>query len=245
MNHRTSKLPYTLYMDILPSMLAWVAPRRCLLCGNLGQPPFPWDAPLCQSCAASLKPIHGIRCKSCGKELRSEIEFCYSCRESGKTGFEIFPIFLFRDQAAQLVRAYKHGGHPSLGGYWKFLVAKEISTRWPDRTLVPVPPRPEKIRAGIWDQVEEIAWRLEADGLPVARVLCRNRDDQQKRLSKAARAGNAQAAYSLDSRKQAEVPEKAVILDDVCTTGATIATCASVLLNAGAKEVSAIVLAAD
>jgi predicted amidophosphoribosyltransferase len=111
--------------------------------------------------------------------------------------------------------------------------------------MVPVPPRPEKIRAGSWDQVEEIAGRLEASGFSVARVLARSRDDQQKRLSKAARACNAQAAYSLDPKAKAKVPEKAVILDDVCTTGATIATCASVLLNAGAKEVSAIVLAAD
>jgi predicted amidophosphoribosyltransferase len=93
--------------------------------------------------------------------------------------------------------------------------------------------------------VEEIARRLEDDGFPVARVLARSRDDQQKRLSKAARAGNAQAAYSLDPKAQDKVPEKAVILDDVCTTGATIATCASALLKAGAKEVSAIVLAAD
>ncbi len=224
---------------------AWLAPRRCLVCASLGQPAFPLDIPLCPSCAARLSPIREPRCRICGKELRSEIGLCFSCRESANTGVQTHPIFLFRGEAARLIRAYKQGKHPSLGALWSTIAARVLEERWPGRTVVPVPPRPEKIRAGAWDQVEEIARRLEKEGIAVARVLLRTKDDQQKRLSKASRAGNALAAYALDPFAKATVPEKAVILDDVRTTGATIEACAAALLGGGAKEISALVLAAD
>ena len=60
----------------------------------------------------------------------------------------------------------------------------------------------------------------------------------QKRLSLSERQINARKSYFLDKERSAELKGKVVILfDDVVTTGATAARCASLIKRAGAKRI--------
>ena len=110
--------------------------------------------------------------------------------------------------------------------------------------LVPVPPRPEKLRSGQLDQVGAIAESLIKFGFHYEKMLLRlPGSSQQKMLDRAGRLKNASQSYALLSNKKTIA--KIILLDDVCTTGATLEACAKLLMENGNKVVSAIVLAAD
>ncbi len=121
--------------------------------------------------------------------------------------------------------------------------AKNIGEKWPDRIIVPIPPRPGKLRTKGWDQVEEIARILERRGFPVARPLERRHSKEQKKLGRGERGANATLAYVL--KPGAVPPERPLIIDDVITTCATIDACARALKDGGAVSVVALVFAAD
>lgn len=79
-------------------------------------------------------------------------------------------------------------------------------------------------------------------GIPVRRLLTRRRRTlPQVGLDREGRKQNMVGAF----RAVEEVPAHVILVDDVCTTGSTLAACAKALLMAGAKRVDALVLARD
>ena len=112
--------------------------------------------------------------------------------------------------------------------------------------LVPVPASPDRIRERGFDQAELIA---EVAGrslqLPVLRALERaHATEAQHELGRAGRAANVGGAFRV--REGCEVQGRwLVLVDDVVTTGATLAGCATVLLRAGAVAVSAVTVARE
>jgi predicted amidophosphoribosyltransferase len=117
--------------------------------------------------------------------------------------------------------------------------------RFPGALLVPVPPRPSKLRRKGWDQVEDIARILEKrHGIAVRRMLTRRGGLlEQKKLDFDERAANMRACMRV--RGRVDPSSRYLVLDDVFTTGATLSACALALKNAGASRVDALVLAAD
>ncbi len=234
---------------LLPSgisrLLEWLIPHFCLLCGAPVEGPLEADLPLCRLCRSELAEIGGERCAFCGKELYSEKGTCFACRETGHLCPEVYPIFRYRGAPAALLRRYKTAKRSSLAKFWADLMAGLIDARWPGSAVVPVPPRPEKLKRREWDQVEAIAVRLEKMGHRVERILARSTTIQQKHLSKTMRKANAEKGYYLIPSFAAKAPERAVLIDDVYTTGATVDSCARALFVNGSKKVVALVIAAD
>jgi len=126
--------------------------------------------------------------------------------------------------------------------------------------LVPVPASPDRVADRGYDQAELIARAAgRVCGLPVHLLLERTRrTTAQFDLDRRARAGNVSGAFrlrpeALDSN--AEGPRIAgharldgawiVLVDDVLTTGSTLAACARVLLDHGAMAVSAVTVARE
>lgn len=112
--------------------------------------------------------------------------------------------------------------------------------------LVPVPASPDRVRERGYDQAAliaaEAALRL---GLPMLRALERTRSTTaQLNLDRAARASNLGGAFRVVD--QTRVAGRWVVLvDDVVTTGATLAACATALLEVGAAGVSAVAVARE
>lgn len=230
----------------LSKAASWIVPQYCVLCGERAQAGESGaEMPLCIRCNQSLVAIGGKRCKHCGRELYSEEDLCYACRDAESSCREIYPIFRFSGKAATLLRAYKSGKRYSLAALWADLFSRLIDALWSGLLIVPVPPRPEKLKRKEWDQIEAIADILEKRGYPVRRLLERRVDTQQKKLNREMRKKNAEKAYAVIPSMADAAGSGILLIDDVYTTGATIEACAKALCAGGAAFVSALVIAID
>ncbi|MGP1445734.1 phosphoribosyltransferase family protein [Treponema sp.] len=244
-----------------------ICPQLCLLCGK----PDRYGLPVCRHCIDTVfmpyinadysEDIEKIqRCMYCGKILISEREYCTRCRQAlegsmanGKSGAapqqpactRIYSLFPYIGLGQKLVPLWKNNAIRTFAPVfasiiWQFLTANPQLTQLP---LVPVPPRPQKLREKGWDQVEDIVRELSV--YPQTRICrCLKRQDgtPQKKLSKTDRAGNLQGKIHAAVE---QVPERVLLIDDVMTTGATLEACARVLKNAGCKEIVALCLFFD
>ncbi len=112
--------------------------------------------------------------------------------------------------------------------------------------VVPVPLHPSRLRERGYNQAGLLAARLASTALlPVhPQILMRSRrtTSQVTTNDRAERLANMVGAFACTD--PALVRGRSIFLvDDVCTTGATLSACANVLRKAGARSVTALVLA--
>jgi competence protein ComFC len=234
-------------------------PRACALCGNAlplqprvsplrrlrGRPAAPAGIGGPEGPTLPGAPGNAANCERCGKALISERTLCLRCRASDYHFDGAYPLYAYRGPAKELIVEYKLHNRRSLAVFWAARGRRALRERFPDALLVPVPPRPGKLRRKGWDQVEDIARILEKrHGIAVRRILTRRGGAlEQKKLDFGARAANMRACMRVRGRVYPS--SRYLVLDDVFTTGATLSACALALKNAGASRVDALVLAAD
>jgi ComF family protein len=113
------------------------------------------------------------------------------------------------------------------------------------RSLVPVPLHPARRRRRGFNQAEQLARALaRRAGLLVAD--CLERTGGGARTSQVGRGRQERLGAlqgSVRMRAGAPVPLRVLLVDDVVTTGSTLAACAAALSSAGVREVGAVVYA--
>ena len=201
---------------------------------------------LCDPCRKGIASFSGRRCSSCGKPLISERDTCLSCRNSGQNSYErLWVIFPYEGKYRSLLTAYKFGKNLSLANFFaeKILEVIQTNPELKDAEIVPVPPRPGKIKESGWDQVDYLVKQLKNlnKEINVNRCLERRKSKVQKRLSRHERKENLKGRISLKKKP----PEKVLILDDVITTGSTIEECSAVFKKGGAQKVYGLCLFYD
>lgn len=110
--------------------------------------------------------------------------------------------------------------------------------------IVPVPLHPSRLRVRGYNQAALLAQQLgQRAGLPVDEGALRRirATASQMRLDARQRRQNVQGAFHCpDGRVRGQ---QVLLIDDVCTTGATLEACADALRAGGAKAVWALTLA--
>ena len=150
----------------------------------------------------------------------------------------------FSGTVRKALHALKYAGERRIAPY----VGAALARRWARAgaggdVLVPVPASPDRVRDRGYDQAALIATEAGRRlGVPVLHALERTRaTTAQFDLDRGERASNLDRAFSVPALARADVVGLWIVLvDDVVTTGATLASCATALLDAGAAAVSAI-----
>lgn len=112
-------------------------------------------------------------------------------------------------------------------------------------SLIPVPVHPARRRQRGYNQAELLATELgRRTGLPVLDLLLRHRPTvRQHGLGRAARLHNLRGAIGV--RSGAQVPEVAILVDDILTTSATLEACAETLRRHGASRIFGFAIARE
>jgi len=153
----------------------------------------------------------------------------------------------FTGVSRRAIHALKYSGERRLARP----LGEAVAARWRRAgaggdLLVPVPASPDRIRERGYDHALLLA-AMAGDvlRLPVSQGLERAHDTAaQHALGRASRAANLGGVF----RARAGVPLRGrwvVLVDDVVTTGATLAGCAMAVLDAGGTAVSAVTVARE
>jgi ComF family protein len=194
--------------------------------------------PLCVACGA-VASVYQPLCRGC----LSDLSWLGSEQPDAGTGVAVWAAVSYEGPARALVRALKFR---SAVGLVDAMAAQMAANAPPGllagRALVPVPLHPARRRRRGFNQAEEIATALgRRAGLPVAD--CLERVGGSTQVGK----GRSERLAALDGlmrmRPGTAVPLRALLVDDVVTTGSTLAACAAALEAAGARDVSAIAYA--
>jgi ComF family protein len=229
-------------MKYLMKILLWVKnllfPSWCALCESALLDAAEIKEGLCEKCRNQAAVEQGLKCDLCGKPLISERGVCLSCRNQGvKTYDRLFVIFPYTGIYRKLLHAYKFGKNLALALFFAKRVLEVISANpvLQDAVIVPVPPRPGKIKETGWDQVDYLVKQIikQSFGRVVCRCLKRRKSKVQKRLDRKERLENMKGRIYLSK----EPPKTALIIDDVITTGTTLDVCSEVLKEGGAEKV--------
>jgi len=117
----------------------------------------------------------------------------------------------------------------------------------PGDVLVPVPLHPRRLRQRGYNQSVLLARELaQLTGLPVIEdCLCRSRNSlpQARTATVEERRDNVIGAFICKNEKLAGAG--VILIDDVCTTGATLEACASALKIGGTESVWGLTLARE
>lgn len=156
--------------------------------------------------------------------------------------------FSKRGKVQKLLHAIKYSDCPELGeltGKWFGQLLKENINLKDIDLIIPVPLHRRKKRTRGYNQCDHIAQGLsQVLGIPWSdHTLVKTKNTQsQTKKSRIERYYNSYLSYSISS--QVPINNLHVLLvDDVVTTGATVGSCANILLENGCRAVSVAALA--
>lgn len=228
-----------------------VLPPRCLGCGALVED----QGALCSACWSAVTFLADPLCRRCG------LPFAYDEATGGLPGLECGAclaepppfgraraVMRYDDASRPLLLSFKHGDRTEAAAPYAAWLARSGRDLVAEAELVaPVPLHWRRLFARRYNQAALLARALaRREGLPeIPDLLLRRRaTPSQGRLTRAERHRNVAGAFAVNPRRATALEGRRLLLvDDVMTTGATVAACSRAALRAGAAGVDVLVLA--
>lgn len=232
-------------ISLLGKLLDLLFPRHCLMCGRHLHGA---EEMLCTSCLSTL-PRTDTWENPHGNEMvkifwaHIPIERCAS-------------LFYYQGHspASQSVYALKYGDRPDAGFFLGEMIGKEgIERNFFEGidAIIPIPLTPERKEKRGYNQSEQIALGIRRQTqLPIITDAVRREvfTESQTHKNKRQRQENVEHAFQLATYYHDEKGRKhpitdltgkhLLIVDDVCTTGATVNACCQELMKAGKMKFS-------
>lgn len=231
----------------LQTAVQMVYPPRCLVCGGLVESDFG----LCGSCWRETPFITGLVCDLCGVPLpgtSAGIEHCDDCLTTARPWTHGRAALTYRDAGRKLVLALKHGDRQDIvpsASLWMARAARPILS--PDMLIVPIPLHFYRLLQRRFNQSALLARALARHtGLACCpdALIRTSYTPSLEGKSRDERFATLANVLSAHPKRSHLLPGRSVLLvDDVMTSGATLAAAAEACLAAGAREVCVTVLA--
>ena len=219
----------------LAALVALVVPPGCAACRG---PVASADRRLCATCVRALPWLPRRACARCALPSHRR-----GCPAAGAAFARAWAPLAYEGVARELVGALKfHGALPLAE-----LMAAHIAANLPPElrrglpeALIAVPPQRSRARRRGFDPAAALAAALAPRlGLEPRRCLRRRDHARQVGASRSQRRRDGRIAVEAHGA----APARALLIDDVHTTGATLDACARALRAAGCREVVALTYA--
>ena len=228
------------FIRLVESILNLIFPPRCVGCSKTGN--F-----FCQKCREKLVYLPPPLCVKCSEPIHSGT-ICHQCRSRQWNIDGIQSAFQYEGAIRQAIIQFKYHNVKALAEPLARLMVPrlELSPLNADM-LIPVPSHPQRLRERGYNQAALLAGKLgRLTFIPVddrALVRTKNTPQQAKTDSLAQRIENMADAFACKSRDLSG--KRILLIDDVCTSGTTLNSCAIPLKAAGAASVHGITLAKE
>lgn len=216
-------------------------PAECLVCHGLLAAALADDL-VCPVCRLRWRPVRPPWCERCGQP---EPHFgpCRLCREWPEALRSVRSGVWLDGGARSAVHALKYAGLPRIARDMATALSRIVARPPSGARVVPIPLGSARLKRRGYNQSEVLARALgRCWGLAVSpQLLVRTRDTPtQTALTPAARLANVAGAFQLRIGNGPEDQPAIVLVDDVFTTGATIAEAARALAGAGFTSITAV-----
>lgn len=234
--------------NIFKNILNILLPPRCCCCGRAVLS----EHTLCEHCFDQINFISKPYCKFCGMPFENEKEanvqkICPECAKARRIVRLQRSAMIYDDFSKKLIidfKFYAKTQNAQLLAKWLHMAGKDIFDEGVD-LIMPVPLSKRRLLRRGYNQAAILArlvskqTGVRADVLSLKKI---KHTKPQSVLSGNARLKNVRQVFEV--KPELNVKEKRVVLiDDVMTTGATLAECAKVLMKAGAKSVDTLTVA--
>ena len=221
------------------SLLDLLLPPRCPVCEDLLTEP---GQIICPACLFGFESIDASLCPRCALPLSPKEAPCAHCSLQPMGLDALRCGFAYGGSLQEAIMALKFGRRRELARPLARLSLKAASGL-PDgvELLLPVPLHKTRFVQRGFDQAALIALELgRIKGLPVLLGgLRRIRATSPQGQSRDQRARFSNVAGAFVARRPKKIKDKKICLvDDVVTTGATMASCAGVIREAGAARIT-------
>lgn len=214
-------------MKIIQTFLDLLYPPKCVFCQRVLRD---GEKAVCSRCGDKLPKF---RAEECRRDIKN-VRLC------------VFP-FRYKDEVRDSLRRYKFRGAAAYGPIYADFIAKSIDENGISCDIISwVPIHKKRYRERGYDQSELIARALSKKlGIPCCRLLVKVKNNKRQSLldDRGDRKRNVAGVY------RSAVPDellgkRVLLIDDIVTSGSTVAECASVLSAAGCREIYAAAVAA-
>jgi competence protein ComFC len=216
-----------------------LCPPRCAACGRMAG----WFCPECQN---GIEPVEPPFCPLCGRSTPAA-ELCKSCRVKPLEIDGIRSVGYLEGALQTAIHRFKYSNLRALAQPLGRLAAEYLARYdLPVDTLVPVPLHTSRLRQRGYNQAELLTREIAGlTGLDTACGSMRRVRSTVPQVGLTAIERRRNVSEAFECSPGGLGGKRILLVDDVCTTGATLEACSIALRAAGIKTVWGFTLARE